>query len=75
MSQPDSVSSDGTILAYQLGRLKDAGQLRPSPWTSEDDQIGIVAFEDQPRWVIPPTPATDLGKPLGGVMAFDVASL
>src|SRR5205807_7128638 len=27
----------------------------------EYDQIGIVAFEDQPRWVIPPTPATDLG--------------
>src|SRR4029078_7361803 len=26
----------------------------------EYDQIGIVAFEDQPRWVIPPTPATDL---------------
>jgi len=27
----------------------------------EYDQIGIVAFEDQPRWVITPTPATDLG--------------
>jgi Ca-activated chloride channel homolog len=27
----------------------------------EYDQIGIVAFEDQPRWVISPTPATDLG--------------
>jgi Mg-chelatase subunit ChlD len=27
----------------------------------EYDQIGIVAFEDQPRWVIQPTPATDLG--------------
>ncbi len=27
----------------------------------EYDQIGIVAFEDQPRWLIPPTPATDLG--------------
>ena len=26
----------------------------------EYDQIGIVAFEDQPRWAIPPTPATDL---------------
>ena len=26
----------------------------------EYDQIGIVAFEDQPRWVIPPTSATDL---------------
>jgi hypothetical protein len=25
------------------------------------DQIGVVAFEDQPRWAIPPTPATDLG--------------
>lgn len=27
----------------------------------EYDQIGIIAFEDQPRWVIQPTPATDLG--------------
>ena len=27
----------------------------------EYDQIGVVAFEDQPRWAIPPTPATDLG--------------
>src|SRR5439155_22602017 len=27
----------------------------------EYDQIGIVAVEDQPRWVIAPTPATDPG--------------
>src|SRR5919197_3646429 len=27
----------------------------------EYDQIGIIAFEDQPRWLIPPSPATDLG--------------
>lgn len=27
----------------------------------EYDQIGIVAFEDQPRWVIQPTFASDLG--------------
>jgi len=27
----------------------------------EYDQIGIIAFEDTPRWVIPLTPATDLG--------------
>jgi hypothetical protein len=27
----------------------------------EYDQIGIVAFEDTPRWVLQPAPATDLG--------------
>lgn len=27
----------------------------------EYDQIGIIAFEDQPRWVIQPTPAADMG--------------